>query len=67
MTNEHFLRDVENEILRRIEMRELKVEVLADMAGVAVMSVRNLYNGKNCNMKTLIKVCDALDIKLKFE
>lgn len=55
------------EIMRKLGVTRMSDEAFADYAGIHVNTLKRALKGQNCDVNTLVKICDALDIKLTFE
>ena len=53
--------------MRKLGVTRMSDEAFADYAGIHVNTLKRALKGQNCGVNTLVKICDALDIKLTFE
>ena len=64
---EELYEEVKSEIMRKLGVTRMSDEAFADYAGIHVNTLKRALKGQNCGVNTLVKICDALDIKLTFE
>ena len=67
MDNAKTITELRREIRRKLGQTRLSDEAFAMRIGIGVNTLRNVYFGKGCRVDTLVKICDALEIKLSFE
>ncbi len=61
------LLDISLKILEARREQNLSQAELADRAHITQQQLSRIENGMNFNIKTLLKLCDALDLSLDFK
>lgn len=67
MNNTQNVVALHREIMRKLGVTRMSDKAFADYAGIHVNTLKRALKGQNCGVNTLVKICDALDIKLTFE
>ena len=65
--NADFVESLISLILFELSDKGITQSTLSDFAGVGINTPAHFIKTRNCNIKNLVRMCDALNIKLSFE